>query len=116
MGGERLYIFNSKIVDRDYSVLNVPLGEFKTTEEYGLNEDFYGGNVTHIASVKDSPIKLLINNEDSCMEVVDVATDNIKDIDIMSLKQYAKARGLQFTWTCTKDDIISLLESSLMKV
>ena len=113
-----MYIFNTKVLDRDYTKLEVPLEPgFKSISEYGLGDNFYGGNVTHIANVKDSPIKLLLNNDDDHLKVVDVATDKLESIDTMSLKKYAKARNVEFNWSsATKDEIVNLLKPVLMQV
>ena len=111
-----MYIFNTKVMDRDYTKLDVPLGEFKSIDQYSLPSEFYGGNVTHIGDVKDSPFKLLLNNGDDHMKVVDVAADSLEAIDAMCLKNYAKSKGYEFPWKCTKDDIIALLDEKVLKV
>jgi len=111
-----MYILNTKVLDRDYTTLDVPLATFKSINEYKLTGEFYGGNVTHIADVNGAPIKLLLNNNDDHMKVVDIAVDDLADIDTMSLKKYAKERGIEFNWKCSKDELVDLLKEKLLQV
>lgn len=112
-----MVIYNTKVLDRDYTVVNVPLESLKTIREYGLNEEFYGGSITHIAKVKDSPVLLLINNDDEPLQVVDVATLTLDDIDYNTLKKYAKSKGIAFDKDgTTKDKLYDVVKSIVMEV
>ena len=111
------YIFNTKVLDRDYTELSVPLKKLVPLSNYGLDEQFYGGRVQMIGEVKDSPVLLLIDKETDGLQVVDVATHKLEDINISTLKQYAKNRGIKFEWkSTTKEEIIELLEKVMVKV
>lgn len=112
-----MVVYNTKVLDRDYSIVDVPLESIKTTAEYGLSEEFYGGSITHIAKVKDSPVLLLINNDDEPLKVVDVATPSLDDIDYNTLKKYAKSKGIAFDKDgATKDKLYDIVKSIVVEV
>jgi hypothetical protein len=101
-----------KILDKDYSKLDIPLKRLVPVKMYGLDSDYYGGNVTHIGEIKDSPILLLIDNRQG-MRLVDTAVkyEDLDKIDMSILKNVAKARKIEFNWkTITKDEIVKLLK------
>jgi hypothetical protein len=105
------------VLDRDYTIIDVPLENIKTTAEYGLPEEFYGGSITHIAKVKDSPVLLLINNDDEPLKVVDVATPSLDDIDYNTLKKYAKSKGIAFDKeSATKEKLYDMVKSIVVEV
>ena len=111
-----MYILNTLELDKNYSEIG-EIVSLKPISEYGLPEEFYGGSVTHIGHVKDSKIKLLINNDVEHMQVVDVASEQISDIEFNALKKYAQARGIPFEWKgVTKDELCKIIEPYVLEV
>jgi len=105
-----LFVLNTKVLDRDYTKLDVPLKRLVPISLYGLTEDFYGGRVTHIGEIKDSKILLLIDNESDGLQIIDIAVENLEDLNCDILKQYAKSRHIEFDWRkVTKEEMIELI-------
>jgi len=99
---------NSLVIDKDYSELSddMKLEYMKPISEFGLTETFYGGNVNHIAKIKDSPFFLLMDTLKGGLKIRDVAVKSLEEVDYNILRKYATNRKL-IDKTETKEEIIS---------
>ncbi|MBW2003007.1 MAG: hypothetical protein JRI72_00120 [Deltaproteobacteria bacterium] len=114
-----MFILNTKIVDNDYSRLNVAIQliPIEKYEGYNLNDNFYGGRVQCIGKMKDSPVLLLINNQIDGLQVVDTAINELEDLSLTVLKKIAKGRKLKLDYRhATKIDVVKALKESLHEV
>ena len=110
-----MYILNTKVLDRDYTNLSVPIKKLVPISHYGFNEQFYGGRVSHIGEIKDSKILLLIDNETDGIQVVDIAVMELESLNFDILKQYAKQKNMKFDWKLvTKEEILKLIKSKII--
>ena len=111
-----MYIMGTKVLDRDYTSLNVPLKNLVPISRYGLGQHFYGGRVTYIGVLKDSPVLLLVNNE-SGINIIDTAVEKLEDLNCEVLKKYARDRNIEFDWRkATKEEVVELLQKKLKKL
>jgi len=114
-----MYILNTMMVDRNYSNLDVGLKVMKPIDEFGFNERFYGGRVTHIAEVKDNPnIMLLLSNKYTPIKVIDVAAKDLMKLTWETLKTIVEGKGIEINPEnkITKDGLIKLIENKLLKI
>jgi len=112
-----VYIFGTKVLDRDYTSLDVPLKKLVPISNYGFVPEFYGGMVTHIGEIKDSKVILLIDNETDGLQIIDTAIEDINDLNMEVLKQIAKTKAIEFDWRkTTKDELVEKLKDKLLHV
>jgi hypothetical protein len=111
-GGELVIILGTTVLgDKDYKEgakvkTYLPISH----EEYGLTDDFYGGNVSWIATIEDENILLLCNNDDG-MNVISLALKSFEPLTVKDLKTLAKQNNLKFDWQrATKDEVTDLLK------
>jgi hypothetical protein len=104
---------NSLIIDKDYSVLadDMQIEYMKPVSEFGLTETFYGGNVNHIAKLKDSPFFLLMDTLKGGLQIRDVAVKSLEEIDYNVLRKYAAEKNItEKQATITKVDLIEKIK------
>jgi hypothetical protein len=113
---------NCKNLDRDYSKLDYKLKEMKPIKELGLPEEFYGGQVSHIASTEFQNILILLTNKIDGLRVVDVAVKDLNRLTLESLKTIAIGKGYKKELDkpenekITKDQIIKMISQNLIEV
>ena len=93
-----MIVLHTLVADKDYSHLSsdVKIKEMKPIAEVGLPEVFYGGSVTHIAWLFDSPFMLLLDLATDGIQVKDIAVENLHDLNISILKDIAKAKKIEY--------------------
>lgn len=77
-------------------------------EEYGINNDSYGGNIRYIAELKDSNLLLIISKK---LETIDVAIskDNLDKLSFQELRNLGKSGKRKLPVGATKEDLINLI-------
>lgn len=110
-----MYIFGTTLLDRDYKSLETPLKKLVPISHYGFPEEFYGGRVKYIGELKDSPIKLLVDNTDG-LQVIDIMVEKIEDIPFVGLKQFARDKKIEFEKTTTREELIQKITPLLLKL
>lgn len=86
------------MADRDYTTLQkgMDIEEIKPVSAYSVSENFYGGLITHIAKLRNSPVYLLLDMETDGIQVKDVAVETLEELDFNVLKTIALQRGIKF--------------------
>lgn len=107
-----LYVFNTTVLDKQYTMRDLKKLLPVTAPEYGLREDFYGGRVTHIGQT-DSDILLLIDGrQPPDSQLIDLAAVKLKNIPMHFIKELCRKRKIQFGMMPRKEELIAKLEES----
>jgi hypothetical protein len=113
-----MIVLHTLKLDKDYSQLSdeIVIQEIKPISEYGLTDGFYGGAVTHIATLKDNPIYLLIDLETDGLQIKDTAIKDF-EVDPKILREVAKSKELKHRPVgVTKEELVALIEPYCLKV
>jgi hypothetical protein len=103
-----LYVFNTTRLDKEYTLADLKRLMPVTTPEYGLEDGFYGGRVTHIGET-DTGVLLLINDNDG-LHLVDTASVDLNNIPTEVIRNLAERRKLiPSTVKASKEKLIELI-------
>ena len=104
-----MILLNTMKFDKDYSTFtnDMKIEYIKSTDELGMSEGFYGGNVDKVAKIKDSPVYLMIDSRTDGLIIKDIAVDSLEQFDMRDLKELAKHKGIEFKPIGTaKEDLL----------
>ena len=74
-------------------------------KQFGLDDDFYGGRVTHIG-ITDSDVLLIMSDANT---VIDTGAKDLNDIPISLIRKLCDRRKIKTVQSTSKDKMILML-------
>ena len=100
-----LFLLGVRSLIEKYNYKTAPIKRIVAKEHYGLNDSWYGGNIKCMAELKQSKIVLVLDNSHNILDVA-VYKEHLGEVDMNTLKEFAKKKGIEFSFKITKDELI----------
>lgn len=102
---------DSKVTER-YQFESAQIERLMRPKELGLTADFYGGRVTKIARVKNSPVLIFANDENVTIDT-GFESERIKELEVFELKRAMRLIGVDFDVKIgNREKLLSILGSA----
>lgn len=110
--GKKMFLIDirtDRIKDNDFKYARIK--RLMTPTNFGMTEDFFGGNVYTVVELKDKPFYLLVNRHHQTLGLC-VKLDELDRLPKEELARWAEVQGVKVNTKDTKEDIIKKLTAT----
>jgi len=107
-----LIIIGNQELLKDFPFATTPLEHFSSISEYGLSDNWYGGNAKYIGRVRGSEIFIIVSKDHKTLDTA-VDSEDLPGVNYKYLKDIAKKLNIKIEGRIPKEDLIDKIKEKL---